>query len=124
VRLLWRNACHLGAHSFNSALPTKLPGVRRADIAIVRRYQPYIHEKRKAPNHVFQVLEDLSNADKDQAIQPLVPVPESGSYELLSEPQDCTITRFGGRVKRTTLKEGTELGRIYVRRKGRNLTFR
>ena len=26
---------------FNKAIPAKLPGVRRADLTVVRRYQPY-----------------------------------------------------------------------------------
>jgi hypothetical protein len=103
---------------FNKVLPVKLPGVRRADVAIVRRYQPYIHGKRNAPFHVFKILEDLSNADKHRAIQPVFPVPEGGSYRLLSEPHDCSITRVGPPIKRVTLKEGADLGRLYVRKTG------
>jgi hypothetical protein len=93
----------------------KLPGVRRADIAIVRRYQPYSRGESRAPSHVFSILKNLSDADKHRVIQPVIPVPEEAHYKLLTY-QSCEITRYALRARKATLQEGTELGRIYVRR--------
>jgi hypothetical protein len=54
---------------FNRLVASRLPRVRRADIASVRRYQPYLGRRRLIDQHVFAVLQDLSNADKHRVIQ-------------------------------------------------------
>ena len=105
--------------AFNKSLDRKLPGVRRADRATIRRYQPYKPGESRAHRHVFTVLQDLSNVDKHRAIQPVVAVPERLEYGKL-EPIDCIIRRtrhggFGGRIE-----PGAELVRFYVKNCGHN----
>src|SRR5205807_401510 len=97
----------------------KLPGVRRADIAIVRRYQPYISGQRNVHLHVFRVLDDLSTADKHRVIQPVQAAPERAAYRILRQT-DCVVTRLSPHTRRVTLKPGTELARFYVRKTGPN----
>jgi hypothetical protein len=94
---------------------SKLPGVRRADVARVRRYQPYKSGKRGLDDHCLIVLDKLSNADKHRAVQPVEAVPEQAAFRIL-EVRDCTITRYIHRRRRTALKPGTELTRFYVRK--------
>jgi hypothetical protein len=103
---------------FNESLKRKLPGVRRADIAIVRRYQPYRPGKTRVHRHVFTVLDALAQHDKHRTIQPVVAVPDRIAFHNLS-PIDCTITRIRpapGYIG--TLKPGTELARFYVTKTG------
>jgi hypothetical protein len=95
----------------------KLPGARRADVAIVRRFQPYITGQRRLNRHVLVVLDDLANADKHRVIQPIQALPESMSFEVV-KVTDCTVTRLKPRARRTTLKPGAELVRVYVRKTG------
>jgi hypothetical protein len=111
--------------AFNEALVatpkkrSKLPGVRRADIAIARRYQPYKYGKRNLDNHCFVVLDKLANADKHRTIQPVQAVPEKAAFQLL-DVRGCKITRLIPRQRRAPLEPGTELVRFYVRKSSRN----
>lgn len=105
--------------TFNKALDSKLPGVRRADRAIVRRYQPYKPGESQADRHVFTFLQELSNEDKHRAIQRVIPITERIEF---SNPQaiDCIVRRvapggFGGR-----LEPGAVLLRFYVKKTGPN----
>jgi hypothetical protein len=104
--------------TFNRTIDQKLPGVRRADRAIVRRYQPYKPGESRAFRHVFTVLRDLSNADKHRAIQPVVPIPNRITFDNL-RPTDGIVRRiapapgFSG-----LLQPGTELARFYVKKAG------
>jgi hypothetical protein len=102
---------------FNDSLGSKLPGVRRTDKAIVRRYQPYKTAKRYRDGHLFGVLEKLSNADKHRVIQPIQAVPERAGFKII-EVTDCVITRLQPRTRRAALQPGTELVRFYVRKTG------
>lgn len=102
---------------FNGSLKTKLPGVRRADIAIVRRYQPYKTGKRNVYRHALTILDELANADKHRVIQPIQGVPERALYRFVSQT-DCVVTRISPRTRRTALKPGAELARFYVRKTG------
>jgi hypothetical protein len=95
----------------------KLPGVRRSDVAIVRRYQPYQTVARHRNRHVFKVLDDLANADKHRVIQPIEAVPEHARFEVVGLA-DCRITRWQPRRQAIPLKPGTELARIYVKKTG------
>jgi hypothetical protein len=109
-------------HEFNASLVgkrPKLPGVRRADIAIVRRYQPYIHGQRNVPNHVFFVLDQLSRHDKHRTIQPIVGTPEAAYFKAVAQ-HDCLVRRVRRRALRRALKVGTEVGWIFVKRTGPN----
>jgi hypothetical protein len=101
---------------FNQSLRTKLPGVRRGDIAIVRRYQPYVRGKTNVPRHVFTVLESLSNADKHRAIQPVIGVPEAIQYDV--KEADCILRRISMRGFEGEVKPGRELARFYVKKTG------
>lgn len=105
--------------AFNRGLKTKLPGARRADIAIVRKVQPYHAGERRQAKHVLTVLEDLSNHDKHRTLRPVIPVPEGGKYTVLSTI-DCTITRLTPNTGLGLFEPGAELARIYVRRTGPN----
>jgi hypothetical protein len=102
---------------FNNSLKSKLSGVRRTDIAIVRRYQPYKTDKRNLDRHVLNVLEDLSNADKHRVIQPIQAVPERAGFKIIRQ-KDCVVTRWMPRKRRAALEPGTELVRFYVRKTG------
>jgi hypothetical protein len=104
---------------FNKALARKLPGARRADIAIVRRYQPYKPGTTRAHRHVFTVLDALAQHDKHRTIQPVAAVPNRITFSNL-RPIDCTITRIepGSRGLIGTLEPNTELARFLVRKTG------
>lgn len=106
---------------FNDSLRQRLPGVRRADIAIVRRHQPYITGNRKARWHCLATLRELSNDDKHRQIQPVWSVPESATHRVTCH--DCELTMNGNRNKRArrrVIQVGAELSRIYVRKTGPN----
>jgi hypothetical protein len=104
---------------FNRALDSKLPGVRRADRKIVRRYEPYRPGESRAHQHVFTVLQEPSNEDKHRAIQRVVPITSQIQFSNF-EAIDCIVRRakpggFGGR-----LEPGAELMRFYVKKTGPN----
>jgi hypothetical protein len=62
---------------FNSALG-KLPGIRRADRAIIRRYQPYLRGKSNVWRHCLTPLPRLTADDKHKEIRPVWSVPLKG----------------------------------------------
>jgi hypothetical protein len=97
----------------------KLPGVRRTDIAIVRRYQPYKRGPTVRRRHVLKVLDDLAIADKHRTIQPVQAIPERAMYRLLGYT-DCIPTGISPRSRRVVLRPSAELGRICVRKTGPN----
>jgi hypothetical protein len=104
--------------AFNADLPKKLPGVRRADSAVVRRYQPYHGGKRKRDLHAFSVLSRLSNVDKHRTVQPTLASPQGASYEILGT-RDCVVTRIPtGFYVANQLHAGAKLAPIYVRKTG------
>jgi hypothetical protein len=102
---------------FNVSIKRKLPGVRRADIAIVRRCQPYIHGQRNLHRHVLTVLTKLSNADKHRVIQPVQASPGNIGIRI-GETTDCIYRGVSPRNPREVLQPGTELGRIFVKKTG------
>lgn len=105
---------------FTNALGSKLPGVRRADIAIVRRDQPYHEGKRRRDRHALAVLHRLSNDDKHRSVQPASVAPQSATYDL-QDVRDCRVTRIPQNfVLWETLQVGTQLAPIYVRKNGPN----
>ncbi len=74
---------------FNASLKgnrAKLPGVRPSDVAVVRRYQPYMAGESRAHRHVFAVLDSLAKADKHRTVQPFLP----------SAPTHLSKTRIRG----------------------------
>ena len=102
---------------FNSSLGRRLPGARRADVAVIRRYQPYQRGKRNLSNHVLAILNGLSNDDKHRSVQPVWALPDSAVWSI-GDISDCVLTRPSPRAPRETLKVGTELVRLYVRKTG------
>jgi hypothetical protein len=105
--------------AFNKALDSKLPGVRRADRAIVRRYQPFKPGESRAHRHAFTVLQELSNDDKHRVIQPVVAIPQRIDFTY-TEATDCIVRRIGPDGFAGTLKPGAKLARFYVKKTGPN----
>jgi hypothetical protein len=104
---------------FNSSLALRLPGASRADIAAIRRYQPYQRGQRNLSKHVLSILASLSNDDKHRTVQPVWALPERATWAV-GEQRDCILSRSTTRARRETLKVGTELVAIYVRKTGPN----
>lgn len=103
---------------FNKSLARLLPGVRRADIAVVRRYQPYHERESRRPRHALAVLHSLSNDDKHRSVQPAQAAPQAATYDI-KNVRDCLVTRVAESfVVRETLQVGTQLAPIYVRKTG------
>lgn len=102
---------------FNKSIGQKLPGAKRADIAIVRRHQPYIAGQRKLPWHVLVTLRSLSNEGKHRQIQPVWSLPDSAVQRIACH--DCELTSGRGRrARRHILDVGAEVSRVYVRKTG------
>jgi hypothetical protein len=97
----------------------KLPGVRLADSAIVRRYQPYRRGKRYLSLHVLTILEELSNRDKHREIWPILVIPQGGMV-LTWPPEDCVVTRDALGTRAYPLELDAEIHRIFVRKTGPN----
>lgn len=102
---------------FNKSIKTKLPGVRREDIAMVRSTQPYKAGMRNLDRHVIWVLDELSRHDKHRAIHPVSPVPGSAAFQI-GPAKDCIFRRVASRTPRAILQPGTEVMRIYVKKTG------
>lgn len=90
----------------------------RADRAILRRYQPYIHGKRKAPLHCLSSLPRITADDKHRIVRPLWAVAQGGQMRV-SPKTNCEITRFPTKGRPTILEPNAEVHRIYVRRLSR-----
>jgi len=111
---------------FNGAIQgkrPKLPGVRRADIAVVRRHQPYKRGKRASHWHALSVLDRLSRHDKHRTIQPVAGYPFDGLVEI-THVRNCVPTRQGKNRPRDKLDIGAEFAWIYVRKTGANPAMR
>jgi hypothetical protein len=104
---------------FNRRLDSTLPGVRRADRAIVRRYQPFTPGESRAERHALTVLQDLSNADKHRVIQPVVAIPQRIDFTY-TEATDCIVRRIGPAGFGGKLGPGAKLARFYVKKTGPN----
>lgn len=106
---------------FNEWLPKRLPGVERSQQAIVRRYQPFIGGRRKAPYHPFSVLHEFATRDKHRVIQLLWYKPFN--VEVLvkkGSERDFVPRSYKGPGSNVTIEPGTELFRAYGRRTGPN----
>lgn len=105
---------------FNDSLPTKLPGARRADIAKVRRAQPYHHGPRTRPRNSLVLLNDINMADKHRAIQPLWSFPSRVDLEV-THIRDCILSDTAHwRREGHPLEIGTEVAFIRARKRGAN----
>jgi hypothetical protein len=114
-----------GPRGFNTLLQaTKrrasvLPGVRRADIALVRKAQPYVRGHTNVPYHALWILASLNNVDKHRTLQPVFFLPETLNYEV-RYTRDCELTRIARRARRRILQVGAEIAYFPVRRTGPN----
>jgi hypothetical protein len=116
----------LTREDFNQALRgrrPKLPGVRRTDIAAVRRHQPYKTGKRRAYWHALSVLDRLSRLDKHRTIQPVAGYPATGLVEV-TYANDCSPSRQAKNRPTDKLDVGAEFAWIYVRKTGPNPRIR
>lgn len=102
---------------FNATISKTLPGARRADIAIIRSYQPYRNRPYRNSVSHLALLRSLSNTDKHRTITPVWDMPESVSYEVTYQ-RDCVLTARNRLTKVRTLQIGTELALIPVKRTG------
>jgi hypothetical protein len=90
----------------------------RADRAILRRYQPYVHGKRKAPRHCLSSLPRMTADDKHRIIRPVWAVAQGG--QIRTGPRtNCEVTRVPTKGKAIILEPNAEVQRIYVRRLSR-----
>jgi hypothetical protein len=103
---------------FNKSLRKKLPGAKRGDKAIVRRYQPYKYGKRHH-RHVFSILDELSRHDKHRTTQPVVGIPQEATWTLLGQTH-FDVRRIGPEGPAGELQPGAELARFYGRKTGPN----
>jgi hypothetical protein len=72
---------------FNRILPERLPGLRPAEEAIVRRYQPYT--RGNPLEHPLAVLREFSNSDKHRNIHLVVWMPSDLSIEIDDWEEGC-----------------------------------
>jgi len=102
---------------FRYLVGSRLPGCRRADIAMVRRYQPY---QRRIFRETLGALDVVSNDDKHRTVQPVFALPESAQFKI-ANPRDCVPGRIAPpRGHTSALNVGTELAYVYVRKTGPN----
>jgi hypothetical protein len=99
---------------FNRELPKKLPGVRRADIAVVRRYQPY-HYGRRGRWFASLILADLNTDDKHRTVQPIWAIPVACDIQI-TDARRCVVRERERAAKRQVLKVGAELGFVHARK--------
>ena len=104
---------------FNGELARKLPGVRRADIAKVRRRQPYHYSPRNRARHALVLLSRVNTGDKHRTVRPIWTQPTRVDIEI-TDAQDCVVSgqRFGRR--RQAIEVGAEIAFVCARRTGSN----
>src|SRR5215216_4739993 len=101
------SASHLRSMLYK-AQHSRLPGIRRTDLTIVRRYQPYRGGKTRAPWHCFSILDLLSNHDKHRQLQDVRMIAEVHEFKV-RECRDCVPTRTNVRAYRRPVDIGTEV---------------
>lgn len=102
---------------FNGQLPVKLPGVRRADIARVRRHQPYHVGQRNRRRHPLAMLAVLVARDKHRTIQPVWIQPTRVDIEI-TNLVDCIVADAPWKRYENALDVGAELAFIRARKIG------
>jgi hypothetical protein len=102
---------------FNNTLSRRLPGVGRAEIALIRHAQPYIRGVRSRHRHTLSILAAINNDDKHRTIQPVEALPAGANYEV-TYSRDCLVTSLTARATRVTLHDGAELTLIRARKLG------
>ncbi len=104
---------------FNGSLPTKLPGATRADIARVRRYQPYKHARGIRAWYWTALLAKINTGDKHRTTEPVWALPIDTAIEV-THARDCVVPSRENRGKRKALKVDTELVLVRARKTGPN----
>jgi hypothetical protein len=97
----------------------KLPGIRRADSAKIRRHQPYHTGSTRRRFHVLTMLADLNSGDKHRTIQPIWA--EATEIRLkVTKERHCKVRHWQGMkpIPKRPLEVGTELAYIPARRTG------
>jgi hypothetical protein len=103
---------------FNGSLPVKLPGVRRADLAKVRRHQPYRNGPRVRPFHQLVMLAAVNSGDKHRTVQPAWAEPHEIRINIAKE-RDCIVRDWKMRhVRKVPLEAGAELAYLAARKTG------
>jgi hypothetical protein len=96
----------------------KLPGIRRADAAKIRRRQPYRYSARRRGVHFLTVLAALNNGGKHRTIQPVWVYPTRVRVQI-DHTEDCVVSRLGQpRGGFGPMEVGSEVAFIRVRRMG------
>jgi hypothetical protein len=107
------------AREFSKNVDRNLPGVRRADLAILRRYQPYCRGPSKARFQCLTILAWMNNIDKHRDLQPVHSLPTGGTSKVL-QMSDCERTTRTTRARSYPLQDGAEVCTIPVRKTGPN----
>jgi hypothetical protein len=117
TRIAFNNAINRPAHPRRKS---KLPGITRKQLALIRAYQPYRGGKRKAERHPLFALHYLSNRDKHRTIQLSGLRPYDIEFTI-GAIADFVPTRFMNLAEKPIrAKEGAEIIRYYGRRTGPN----
>ncbi|HEX5929330.1 MAG TPA: hypothetical protein VFY48_08050 [Solirubrobacterales bacterium] len=115
------NAVYFPIHKerteFNGKVGSQLPGVRRADLAKVRRYQPYHHGQSVRPRHALPLLAGINAGDKHRSIQPLWAVSVETKMKI-TQRRDCVITGTKPGGIATALEADAEIAFLHARRTG------
>lgn len=106
-------------NEFNRSLPTKLPGATRADIARVRRYQPYKHARGIRAWYAFALLAKINTGDKHRTTEPVWALPIRTAIEI-THTRDCVVPSRDNAGKRKALKVDAELVFVRARKTGPN----
>lgn len=102
----------------NAKARLKLPGVRRADSAKVRRHQPYHHSARQRAVLALMSLAGINAGDKHRTIQPIWIEPAVIGVDV-EQSRDCEIRDLRtNRLRKRPLKVDAELALIPARRTG------
>jgi hypothetical protein len=104
---------------FNGSLSTMLPGATRADIARVRRYQPYKHARGIRAWFAFALLAKINTGDKHRTTEPVWALPIRASIQV-SDERDCVVPSRSNPGKREALQVDTELILVRARKTGPN----
>jgi hypothetical protein len=103
----------------NGRTRLKLPGIRRADSAKIRRHQPYHTGATRRRFHVLMMLADINSRDRHRTIQPIWA--ETTEIRLkVTKEWDCKVRHWQGMkpIPKRPLEVDTELAYIPARRTG------
>ena len=87
-----------------------------AEIAKIRKVQPYAEGKTKVSQHCLTTLVELSNADKHRTIQP-VKFRADEYKNTVVETRDCIVRRIKD-MRAKALDVDVEVARVYARKTG------